>query len=221
VPVKVALSREDAELIEAVFMRGPSALLDMGLAPAEAEAFLQRPEVQQQIEILAHDFRHQDLAAARVRFGLKRRLQRMAPDALRVIEEALGGPRYVRNAQGQIVHGMYGPLISEPEPTTKQRSTAIDLLDRLGLTPESRDAKDKALPDLKVSLILQQEIEATNVEIQGSGTMEEQALSRERVRGVIEALASKLPSLREKYRLAPPAPKVRVKVKRVKPCPSE
>jgi hypothetical protein len=90
--------------------------------------------------------------------------------------------------------------VEEPQPTSNQLRAALELLDRLGLPAESRDVhRERAPHTLNVNVITgTQEKKVIGEVIEQEGTHEEKVLSRERIRGVIDALTKKLPKLRAK-----------------------
>jgi len=196
----VALTIADRKAIELVFMRGPSGLLEEGWTTDEIAEFLQKDEVRQCLEAMLVACSGQETASARVRYGLRRGMTRLAPEALDVFRKALAGPKYLRNKQGKIMIGLHGPLVEEPQPTSNQLRAALELLDRLGLPPESRDVhRERAPHTLNVNVITGAQDKKTIAEVlSDEGTHEERVLSRERVRGVIDALTKKLPNLRAK-----------------------
>lgn len=204
------LDKEQMRLADSVFMRGPIVLIEAGWDVEAINAFLENPEVNKYLQSLVLEFNHQDEAHARNRFGLRRGLRRLSSKAVDVYEKALDGPRYLRNNDGNVISGMSGPIVLDPEPTRNQVTVASEILDRLGVAPEGKMAiSDKAVTDISVKGILSgssgpKEVSVDEVTDPQAESTEAKALARERVRNVIEVLKERLPELRAKL-LNPPA----------------
>jgi len=212
------LTDDQIHLVERVFMRGPMVLIEAKWSAEEIKDFLDNPEVRQHLELLVSEFNTQDAAHARVRFGIRRGIARLGRDAVGVYEKALSGPRYLRNNHGDVITGMHGnPIVLEPEPTPVQVKIASEVMDRLGVTPEGRSPlADRSVPDVNVKVIVgaARTVSAEVLEDPEATTVEDKALSRERIRNVIEVLSEKLPNLRKQL-LGPAAPAKKKKTVKV------
>jgi len=81
----------------------------------------------------------------------------------------------------------------------------------LGLPPESRDVHRERAPNtLNVNALMGSPVDVKVIDgvVSEKGTHEQRVLSRERVRGVIDALTKKLPELRAKLLPSPKVPKI-------------
>ena len=212
----MALTQAERAAIELVFMRGPASLLEDGWGAEQIAEFLTKPEVRTCLEAMLVEFGGQEVTNARVRYGLRRGVTRLAPDALKVFQQALAGPQYLRNKSGKVIVGLHGPIVEEPQPTSNQLRASLELLDRLGLPPESRDVHRERAPNtLNVNALMGSPVDVKVIDgvVSEKGTHEQRVLSRERVRGVIDALTKKLPELRAKLLPSPKVPKVPKKAK--------
>ena len=213
------LTAEDKQLVHRAFMQGPSALLDDGMTLVQAQEFLQRPTVREEIEVLTKEFDHQEVLFALTKFGVKRRLARLAPGAAAILAQALTGPTYVRDKDGAVRRDATGrPMLHTPEVRGTQMQAASEILDRLDIIGGKR-MSDRSM-GINVDLLLKQveEVRVTITDDPGLKTEEERALARERVRTAIERLTSKLPLARERAReeLGLPTPGSNGKTKRKK-----
>jgi len=94
---------------------------------------------------------------------------------------------------------------------------ASEVMDRLGVTPEGRSPlADRSVPDVNVKVIVgaARTVSAEVLEDPEATTVEDKALSRERIRNVIEVLSEKLPNLRKQL-LGPAAPAKKKKTVKV------
>jgi hypothetical protein len=186
----MALSSTDKKLVEAAFQFGPAGLIERGLSSSDIEEFLARPEVRSMLHLLEREFNNQEVLDAASKFISRRKLSRLSPRAIEILEHTLEGPEYVRNSDGSLALDESGrPRIRRPTPTKAQFSAARDILDRVGLAPTS---KDRINTGVNVSVLLKSGgsdiIEVENEERQSKLTAEERATSRERVRNVIDEL---------------------------------
>ncbi len=203
------LTQEDKQLVHRAFMQGPSALLDEGMTRDQAQKFLQRTDVRGEIEVLTKEFDHQEVLFALTKFGVKRRLSRLATGAVAVLAEALVGPTYVRDTDGVIVRDTTGrPKLAMAEVRGTQMQAASEILDRLDIVG-GKKVSDRSM-GINVDLLLRQveDVKVTITDDPGLKTEEERALARERVRVAMERLMSKIPAARARARedLGLPAP---------------
>lgn len=200
------LSDKDRQLIEYLVLGGPEALIDLGMKPSQVNAFMERPEVKAALETINAEFNHQDVVQNLTRFAARRRLARLIPDSIEVLEDALRGPTYARekytDAAGnqhivvrQDIQGK--PIVQIPEPTRNQVKAATEVLDRTGVG--SFDKFGERLPSMNLANLLKQEnVGEVSVELDPKlDTAEQQSLSREKVRVVIEMLSDKVSKLRD------------------------
>lgn len=189
---------DERELIHRAFMQGPAALVEHGYDDEQARAFLTRPEINDEFEMLVREFGHQDTLFALNEFGLKRQLVRLAPGAVAVLGQALAGPVYARDDDGNVLLDAMGrALIRVAAPTPDQIHAATQVLDRVGV--DGNKLKD-GRSTLNVNVLFESQ-EGAKVKIVADTslkTTEQQALSRERVRTVMEKLANKVPAARKK-----------------------
>jgi hypothetical protein len=205
----IVLTAEDKQLVHRAFMQGPSVLLEDGMTTAQAQDFLRRADVREEIEVLTKEFDHQEVLFALTKFGVKRRLARLAPGAAAILAEALAGPTYARDKEGAVRRDASGrPMLLTPEVRATQMQAASEILDRLDIIGGKR-LTDRSM-GINVDLLLRQveEVRVTISDDSGLKTEEERALARERVRTAIDRLTSKLPVARERAReqLGLPAP---------------
>ena len=187
-----SLSDEDRDLAHELFARGPGALRDSGWTDEQINNFLQRPEVQKEVNLLFHEYESREAMEARVVFNIRRRLRKSAHKAISVLDKSLDGPTYKRDLKGHVEYDEKGrPLEKEPEPTRTQFNAAQEVLDRLGVVvPEGVSinlddifdtAPMKEVPD-----------ELTQYEDE-----EERAASYERLRTAMEELAPHISEIRD------------------------
>ncbi|KKL87581.1 hypothetical protein LCGC14_1933270 [marine sediment metagenome] len=215
----MALSSDERNTIELVFMRGPAALLERNWTLEQIYEFFDRLDVKAEMELLAQEFKHQEAYHSRIKFGIKRQLARLAPGATAILGAALAGPLYSRDSEGRIQMDVKGqPILAEAGPTVSQVRAATEILDRIGVGEERQGGLDRGVaPDVNVNVILHRDEKMRyKVETDPNYTTEEErALSRERMRNVIEIVRQDLPEAREKAtRALLGAPKKKAKKKR-------
>jgi hypothetical protein len=216
----MGLSTKERNYIELAFMRGPVALLEQGWNYDQIQQFFDRQDVKTEMEQLAVELKYKEAYAARLRFGLKRQIARFGSGAVSILSAALAGPIYARDKNGNIVTDAKGhAVVREYGPTDMQVSAAKDILDRVGVSAEGRDAKrfDSGVTDgVSINLTLKSDA-ATRLEIEDDPektTPEELAMSRERMRTTIEILAKKIPAVRKRVLKEIEAPKKNKGVKK-------
>jgi hypothetical protein len=203
----VALTDDERNLVHQTFMQGPSVLMEAGyVTHAQIQEFLERPDVQAEWRLLQREFDAQDAIFDRTKFGLKRQLSRLGPGAVSILAHTMAGPVYARNDNGHILTDARGhPIILSPSPTALQLTAAREVLDRVGV--EGKMEVDKGA-DLNIEKMCQDaDSEAVSVEHDPKLlSFEERALSRERVRTVIDQIAEKLPEIQQEAltQLSPP-----------------
>lgn len=203
------LTEADRQLLQRAFAHGPAALVEEGFSAADAAAFLARPDVQQAWAAFQREYDKQEVIFGHTKFVLRRQLTRLGPGATAILATALAGPRYARNAQGTILTDAKGhPILEEPEPTFGQLHAAKEVLDRLEVVNRTKDEGART----NINILFQQDRteQRTALVVDPALESEEQrALSRERVRNIIEALRDKLPALRTRAEAALTAPAVK------------
>ena len=202
-----ALTPEERTWIEQLASLGPSILFEKGMSEVEAQAFMDRPEVKAHLERFAMEVQQQDVLGALTRFSAKRQLARLVPDSVEVLRRALVGPMYafetVFDSQGnegirvRRTVGKDTPQIDIPEPTSNQLRAAAEVLDRVGVQGAAK--LEGRVSTAAVSEIMQREqvIDTSFAVNPETDSYEQQTLSRERVRNVLEILKSRIPQLME------------------------
>lgn len=192
------VSDDDLALVEALMVEGPSAFTNRGLSSDDAADFLQRPEVRATLERINSELGQQEALMALVRFTGRRKLSKLVPKAVEVLDDALDGPLY---AMHEVIDAASGervvvprldtkgePIMLRPGPTPVQLRAATEVLDRVGLAPTTKIQLDRAgsinLPQLLGRVVESQDPVLPEME----GSREQQGLSRERVRNAIEVL---------------------------------
>ena len=79
------LSSEDRLCVERLFAFGPAGLLESGMLPDLAVAFVARPDVRAYLEELILEFKSQEDHLARQKFMARRDISRLIPLAIRVL----------------------------------------------------------------------------------------------------------------------------------------
>lgn len=207
------LTEADRQLLQRTFAVGPAALAEEGYSLADAHAFLARPEVQEAWAALQREFDKQEVVFGHTKFVLRRQLTRLGPGATAILASALTGPKYARDKGGTILTDAKGhPILEEPEPTFGQLHAAKEVLDRLDVAARAKDEGART----NINILFQQDRrERVALAVDPALESEEQrALSRERVRNVIESLRGKLPSLRQRAEGLLGAPKADAPVKK-------
>jgi hypothetical protein len=213
------LTKAERDILQRAFQFGPAVLFEEGWTIAKVTDFIGRLDVKAEWDLLQSEYNNQDPLMARTRFFAKRKLTRLAPDALSILERTLAGPVYARDRSGNILKDATGkPIIRQCPPECSQREAASEVLDRLGVgTPGAieKGIMDRAA-DVNVNLLFRKgtEVEVT-VQQDQSVSEEERALSRERVRTAIELLTKRLPQAKQKAEQRLSGPKNRNK----KPSP--
>ena len=192
------LTKDEKTLIKDTFARGISIFFedyDPAWTTDQIADFFSREDVQQYMKLLKSDFDEQEIAQARVKFIVKRRLITLQSNATGIIARALAGPVYARDGKGNTLHDFKGqPLIRDPAPTPMQLSAARDVLERLNVRADTSTDKGGAAINVNVN-IGEKAIElSSNVDSDPAFlTPEDRALSRERMRNAMELLMKKVP----------------------------
>jgi hypothetical protein len=191
------VTNDERDLVQRAFMHGPSALFERGYDNKAVHDFLSRPEIVSEFEIMLREFGHQDTLFALIEFGLKRKLARLGPNAVDTLGQALAGPIYARDGDGNILTDSKNrPIIQEAAPTPEQVYAASQILDRVGVRG---DKKRDAVPrDAQVLFSKEDSSDVKLVADESNVTTEQQALSRERMRNAMERVAEKIPKAKVK-----------------------
>ena len=191
------LTEDEKSLVRKAFSQGPAALIDAGFDAESARTFLEREDVQAALHLLDREFKNQEAIYGRTRFIAKRQLARITPGAVAVLGQAVAGPLYARDNQGNILMDYKGrPILQQPEPSPVQLRAAEDILDRIGV--EGKTAVDKSA-DVNVTDLLK-DADAKLIDVDAdpdAKSHEERALSRERMRTAMEQLRQMIPEARE------------------------
>lgn len=201
-----ALTIHERGLIEQIASLGPSILFEHGMDEKAAQTFMERPEVATYLERLAVEVQHQAVLGTLTRFSARRQLSRLVPESVRVLREALAGPAYVIHdvidtetgeSRRQVQRDLLGkPVFSLPEPTSNQLRAAAEVLDRVGVVGTQTKVIERVTPENVADLIHREEIVDSTFAINPDAeSHEQQTLSRERVRNVLEVLRKRLPAL--------------------------
>lgn len=191
------LTPDERGLVQRIFAQGPAALAEAGYDGAQATAFIQRPDVVREWAVLTREHDHQEIVWGHTKFVLKRQLTRLGPQAAAVLEQALGGPEYLRTEEGHIQCDAHGePIVVRAEVTRNQLVAAQDVLERLEVSGRVRD---DVTGKLNIKVLFEKDRGDAQIEIDPNLKSEEQrALSRERTRNMIEILRAALPALKQK-----------------------
>ena len=195
-PTKV-LTAEEQNLTRRAFMHGPAALFEEGLDKTGVLEFLDREEVREHYDLLSREFRHQEVMAAANRWGLGRQLTRLGDGAVAILANAMAGPEYARDQQGHIMTDVRGhPILREAEISPVQLRAAESVLDRLGVD-QGKSQREKSA-GLNADILFRQ-MQEVQVKIEEDPNLEkeaQQALSRERIRNVMEVMRDAVPNAR-------------------------
>lgn len=191
------LTAEDRHLLNLVFMHGLSALVERGMSAAQVQAFVTRPEVMNGLMDHVGEFANREQMLTRTRFWLLRQVTRLGAAAVDTLRQSLDGPEYDRDESGIVKIDSRGlPMIRGVPPTTQQLTTAIDLLNRLGVKV---DDKSEVGDITSASILGEQERKKVELASDPSHNKEEQrALAREKARVAIQQLTQVLPQLIQK-----------------------
>lgn len=210
------LNEEEKSLVRRLFMSGPAVLFDEGYKGEAISQFLSRADVKAEMDLFQAEFHQQEAISSRTRFMGKRLLTKLSPGAIAMLGQALAGPIYVRDKEGNLITDAKGhPILRQPEPSGIQFAAATQILDRLGVSSDK--PVDKSA-DVNIGLLYKTGDEDAKVVLDTDVlhvTEEQRALSRERVRNAIELLMGSLPIAKEKARVQAQlnAPKETVKMK--------
>jgi hypothetical protein len=182
------LTIAEKDLVQAAFSLGPSALIESGMSAEDVKSFLERPDVKRELQILVHEYEHQDALNALTRFTARRRLARLSQRAIDVLEQSLRGPEYVRVGNGVMLDLQGRPILRNPEPTSNQQRAATEILDRL-------DVKKVEAATITNPEAMFQQDSARQIDVVSDPahvTEEQRTMSREKVRKVIETLSKNM-----------------------------
>lgn len=189
------MTDEERALIDVVFHRGPSALIDAGYTQEAGRAFLDRSDVQVELATLGREFDNQDVINALTRFSMRRKMTVHAKRAVEILATALEGPDYLM-VGGVVCTDISGrPILRRPEPTAIQVKAAEEILDRLNVTADKQVIQAAGV---NVNILFKNE-DKKEIEISTDPkhtTEEQRSLSRQRVRNAIEILAQKFPDMK-------------------------
>lgn len=187
---------EERNLIRRAFAEGPSILLEEGYTAEMIRSFMDRADVQAEIQLLQIEFNNQEAMFGRSVFLAKRNLAKLAPGAAAVLGQALSGPIYRRDKDGNVINDANGnPVMQHPGVTTVQLRAAEAIMESMGVDPKSRP--DKAA-DANLVGAFKPPVAKVDVDDKKLLTEDERTISRERVRNVILQLRDRLPALRKK-----------------------
>ena len=196
----MALTEDEATLINLAFFEGPAALLEAGMDTESVREFFERDEVRAELELLKRELDHHDALKARAKFYVRRSLHRLIDPATAVLALALAGPQYHRDKEGIVQRDSSGNfMVKQPEPTKVQVQASKVVLSGVGLN-DFRIASDPG-SDNQLDILFRRTKEARTVDYTVLGqTEEERILARERVRTAINKLSRRLPAAREEFR---------------------
>tara|TARA_R100001086_G_scaffold192515_1_gene109727 strand:- start:5911 stop:6693 length:783 start_codon:yes stop_codon:yes gene_type:complete len=211
------LSDSDKVLVKRAFAQGPAALYDAGLDSDQVAEFLAREDVKSYLFILERELEHAPALDVRQRYVTRRDLSRLTPGAVAVLGAALAGPQYLKTLDDNGVEviqrdGRGNPILRRDEPTSIQLRAAETILEALGIPQGKARAGADSATEVNIQVLFREGgTEAvTRVSSDPDHTTEAQrALSRERIRTVIDQLATAVPKLHENLRkqLGQPRPK--------------
>jgi hypothetical protein len=186
----MALTSAEQALIRNAFYQGPAALLEHGFSAEDMTAFLRRPEVIREINLLNKEYEEQGSFHDRTKFTARRSLARLLNGATAVLARGLAGPVYRRDPDGNIMLDNRGnPILRDPEPTSGQIQSAKEVFNQLGVSDERGIAARAFGSDVNVTLMLQAAEETAKLsEDPNLVTEEQRSLSREKVRNAIDIL---------------------------------
>jgi len=196
----VALTADEATLVNLAFFEGPAALLEAGIPPAAVGAFFEREDIQVELRLLKEEFDHHDALKVRAKFFIRRSLHRLIDPATAVLAMALAGPDYHRDKNGIAQRDSRGHfMVKQPEPTKVQVEAAKTVMTGVGLN-DFRITSHRGM-DNQLETLFRNEETARSVDYEELGQTEaEQILARERIRTAISKLAPRLPAAREEFR---------------------
>jgi hypothetical protein len=192
------LTLEERNLTEQAFSRGPGAFVDQGYSIPQYQAFMARPEVVTYWLQLTREFVNREGGQATTRFIAHKHIARLEEVATSLLARGAVGPEYLRDANGRIQLDARGfPIMIEAGATPMQLASAKDILDRLGVTGDTRQQERGAStfsPDSLFKLAGEKDVRV--VDDPELTTPEQKALSRERVRNTIEQFVGLVPEAR-------------------------
>jgi hypothetical protein len=195
------LTHQERMLVKNAFFRGPVALSEVGISPEGVGEFMRRAEVTAEFTLLAQEFDHQDVIADRTKFMARRELSRLVPGATALLARALAGPVYSRNEDGTVALDENGKrMILEAEPTPLQQRAAEEILDILSVKSQKGEEMVQGKDMITMFYAAEEVVNLQDDPHQHSE--EERALSREKVRTVIELLTPKVQEIKEQVEVA-------------------
>lgn len=200
------LTEAERSIVHRTFAQGPAILFEEGFDEKAASDFLRRPDVQSEMLLLERELDHQESLAARSRYVARRQLARLTPGAVAVIGQALLGPRYLmrpdESGNQVIATDVDGkPITLRKEPTAQQLRASEMVLEALGVPHQrARNGEAQTTPNIEILFRSTKETTAAKIDVDDPALSKEaqRALSRERVRNVIEILAERVPALHQR-----------------------
>ena len=206
------MTPDDLKLAISLFDHGPASLIEQGMTPEQVTDFAKRTDVAQYQALLKSEATEHEALLDRTRFLTFRRLRRMADKATDVLEDALGGVKYMKHPKtGRLLlDAKDKPIINTPSPEDQQVDVAMDILDRLGVTAKAEydPASVEGLGGLTIKAT--QEIHLPHVD---GETEHQRVLMRDQLRGVMEQLAGMIPEIRHQHKLDVEQPVKKIKAK--------
>lgn len=231
------LNDHERSLINRTFAQGPAVLFEEGYDEDGVREFLSRPDVRAAFVLLEREMDSQEALSLRSRYVTRRSLSRLSQGAVAVLGQALAGPQYLMTekdgVQVAVTDAKGNPILRRPEVTPIQMRAAENIMDSMGIRYGA--AKHNSTPgaDVNVEILFKDPDTDAAVEIADDPehtAVAQKALSRERVRTVIEVLSEKVPALHENVKrnlgitVEPAAPKTRkraTKKKAAKKAPAK
>lgn len=200
------LTDSERKLLRAAWTTGPSVLADAGYSVDQIRGFFDREDVLLEMEALDREFKHAAAFDARTKYQTRKGLAQLAPGAVGMLARAMAGPKYARGVQGEILRDARGyPIIQEAEPTGAQLRAAEIVVEAVG----GKDGKNEGhRGDIQIGVLIASTDKVTIQHDESATTPEQQALSRERMRNVIDRLMLRLPAVRERVAKSLPLPNV-------------
>ena len=197
-PPKV-LTEEEQRLTQRAFMQGPAALFEAGFDATGVLEFLGRQNVSEYFALLTREFTHQEVMSAATKWGLTRQISRLGEGAVALLANAMIGPEYQRDNDGRIMTDVRGhPLLREAEVSPVQLRAAESVLDRIGVDGGKSQREKSAGLDADILFRQMQEVQVKIEDDPNLEKEEQQALSRERVRSVMEIMKDAIPKARQR-----------------------
>lgn len=195
------LTDQERKLLQTAWSAGPSVLLNAGYTSSQIHAFFDRDDVQLEMSALDREFKHGAAFDARTRYATRKQLSQLSPGAVGLLAKAMAGPQFVRDPEGRIMRDARGyPILREAEISPAQLRAAEIVVDAVG----GKDSKGTDYRgDVEINVLLTAGEKTVTIEHDAAlKTPEQLALSRERMRNVLDRLLLKLPAVRERVQTA-------------------